>query len=91
MFLLLTMCAAGVTTFLLLTVCAAGVTTFLLLTMCAAGVTTFLLLTLCSRCVHVLTTGEGLIIQKNDRTEEGLMNVFATNVFGHYVLVSFFV
>ena len=50
-----------------------------------------LLLTVCSRCVHVLTTGEGLIIQKNKKTEDGLMNVFATNVFGHYVLVSIFI
>ncbi|XP_070212810.1 3-keto-steroid reductase/17-beta-hydroxysteroid dehydrogenase 7-like [Littorina saxatilis] len=40
-----------------------------------------------SRCVHVLTTGEGLIVQKNGKTDEGLMNVFATNLFGHYVLL----
>ena len=42
----------------------------------------------CSQCAHVLTTGEGLIVQKNSRTPDGLMNVFATNLFGHYVLVS---
>ncbi|KAK7477496.1 hypothetical protein BaRGS_00031260, partial [Batillaria attramentaria] len=40
-----------------------------------------------SQCVHVLTTGEGLIVQQNGKTDEGLMRVFATNLFGHYVLL----
>ncbi|KAL8620457.1 hypothetical protein ACOMHN_048390 [Nucella lapillus] len=31
--------------------------------------------------------GEGLIVQKNSKTADGLMNVFATNLFGHYVLL----
>lgn len=79
------LCAVDVTLYLLLTVCS-------VCWLCAVGVTVSmcLLLTVCSRCVHVLTTGEGLIIQKNSKTEDGLMNVFATNVFGHYVLVSLY-
>ncbi|XP_076460808.1 3-keto-steroid reductase/17-beta-hydroxysteroid dehydrogenase 7-like isoform X2 [Babylonia areolata] len=40
-----------------------------------------------SQCVRVLTTGEGLIVQQNSKTPDGLMNVFATNLFGHYVLL----
>ncbi|XP_025094544.1 3-keto-steroid reductase-like isoform X2 [Pomacea canaliculata] len=39
------------------------------------------------RCAYALTTGEGLIVQKNSLTKDGLMKVFATNVFGHYVLL----
>lgn len=40
-----------------------------------------------SRCIQMFTTGEGLIVQKNGKTADGLMNVFATNLFGHYVLI----
>ena len=39
--------------------------------------------------LHMFTTGEGLLLQGDSVTEEGLQQVFATNLFGHFVLVSF--
>ena len=33
-------------------------------------------------------TGDGLLKQVNRTTEEGFKEVFATNVFGHFILVS---
>lgn len=36
----------------------------------------------------MFTTGEGLIIQEDAVTKDGLQSVFATNLFGHYLLVS---
>ncbi|BFY97208.1 hypothetical protein BsWGS_00248 [Bradybaena similaris] len=42
----------------------------------------------CSKRVFLMfTTGDGLLIQEDDVTEDGLQRVFETNVFGHYVLV----
>lgn len=35
----------------------------------------------------MFTTGEGLLLQDDDVTEDGLQRVFESNVFGHYVLV----
>jgi 17beta-estradiol 17-dehydrogenase/3beta-hydroxysteroid 3-dehydrogenase len=37
----------------------------------------------------MFTTGEGLLLQSDSITNEGLQQVFATNLFGHYVLVRF--
>lgn len=36
----------------------------------------------------MFSTGEGLLLQRDSLTNEGLQQVFATNLFGHYVLVS---
>lgn len=35
----------------------------------------------------MLCTAEGLLIQHNRVTADGLQEVFATNVFGHFLLV----
>lgn len=37
----------------------------------------------------MLATAEGILTQKDDVTSEGLQEVFATNLFGHFLLVSF--
>ncbi|KAL3832292.1 hypothetical protein ACJMK2_023947 [Sinanodonta woodiana] len=37
-------------------------------------------------CVHALSTGEGLLQHVDDTTSDGLKKVFATNLFGHYIL-----
>ncbi|XP_015985237.2 3-keto-steroid reductase/17-beta-hydroxysteroid dehydrogenase 7 isoform X5 [Rousettus aegyptiacus] len=39
------------------------------------------------RVVHMLCTAEGLLIQHDRVTADGLQEVFATNVFGHFLLV----
>nr|XP_022340053.1 3-keto-steroid reductase-like isoform X1 [Crassostrea virginica] len=39
------------------------------------------------KMLHMFTTGEGLLLQGDSVTEEGLQQVFATNLFGHFVLV----
>ncbi|XP_048779870.1 3-keto-steroid reductase/17-beta-hydroxysteroid dehydrogenase 7-like isoform X3 [Ostrea edulis] len=39
------------------------------------------------KILHMFTTGEGLLLQTDNTTNEGLQQVFATNLFGHYVLV----
>ena len=41
-----------------------------------------------SRAFYMLTTGEGLLMQKDDKTDDGLQNMFQTNLFGHYLFVS---
>ncbi|XP_071101871.1 3-keto-steroid reductase/17-beta-hydroxysteroid dehydrogenase 7-like [Haliotis cracherodii] len=40
-----------------------------------------------SDCVHMLTTAKGLLKQADFTTEEGFRNIFATNLFGHFVLI----
>ncbi|ESO96725.1 hypothetical protein LOTGIDRAFT_201976 [Lottia gigantea] len=40
-----------------------------------------------SKFIHMFTTGDGLLKEKEEITEEGLETVFATNVFGHFVLI----
>lgn len=40
------------------------------------------------KILHMFSTGEGLLLQRDSLTTEGLQQVFATNLFGHYVLVS---
>lgn len=42
----------------------------------------------CRKMVHMFTTGDGLLVVKDSPTPDGLQKTFATNVFGHYVLVS---
>ncbi|XP_068109708.1 3-keto-steroid reductase/17-beta-hydroxysteroid dehydrogenase 7 isoform X3 [Hyperolius riggenbachi] len=37
--------------------------------------------------IHMFTTGEGLLTQRDRKTDDGLQEVFETNVFGHYMLV----
>ncbi|XP_071489256.1 3-keto-steroid reductase/17-beta-hydroxysteroid dehydrogenase 7-like [Diadema antillarum] len=37
--------------------------------------------------IRILSTGEGLLKVKDSMTEDGLRNVFCTNVFGHFVLI----
>ncbi|XP_062621070.1 3-keto-steroid reductase/17-beta-hydroxysteroid dehydrogenase 7-like isoform X2 [Saccostrea cucullata] len=39
------------------------------------------------KILHMFTTGEGLLLQTDKITQEGLQQVFATNLFGHFVLV----
>lgn len=60
-----------------------------------ATCTFFCILCLCSilvlayrKILHMFSTGEGLLLQRDSLTNEGLQQVFATNLFGHYVLVS---
>lgn len=38
--------------------------------------------------IQVFSTAEGLLTQDDRVTAHGLQEVFATNVFGHFVLVS---
>ncbi|KAM9483257.1 3-keto-steroid reductase/17-beta-hydroxysteroid dehydrogenase 7 [Clarias gariepinus] len=40
-----------------------------------------------SKAVHMFSTGEGLLTQKDTVTSDGLQQVFATNLFGHFFLV----
>ncbi|XP_017576715.1 3-keto-steroid reductase isoform X2 [Pygocentrus nattereri] len=40
-----------------------------------------------SKAVHMFSTGEGLLTQKDEVTSDGLQQVFATNLFGHFILV----
>ena len=35
----------------------------------------------------ILVSGTGILSQENDVTPEGLQKTFATNVFGHYLMV----
>ena len=37
--------------------------------------------------IHVFSTAEGLLTQEDRVTADGLQEVFATNVFGHFLLV----
>ncbi|TNN78848.1 3-keto-steroid reductase [Liparis tanakae] len=39
-----------------------------------------------SRVVSMLTTGEGILTQRDGVTPDGLQDVFATNLFGHFLL-----
>ncbi|XP_029473671.1 3-keto-steroid reductase [Rhinatrema bivittatum] len=39
------------------------------------------------KAIHMFTTGEGLLIQKDRVTDDGLQEVFETNVFGHFILI----
>uniref|UniRef100_H3AV50 3-keto-steroid reductase/17-beta-hydroxysteroid dehydrogenase 7 n=1 Tax=Latimeria chalumnae TaxID=7897 RepID=H3AV50_LATCH len=39
------------------------------------------------KAIHMFATGEGLLTQEDQVTEDGLQNVFATNVFGHFILL----
>uniref|UniRef100_A0AAY5F3S7 3-keto-steroid reductase/17-beta-hydroxysteroid dehydrogenase 7 n=1 Tax=Electrophorus electricus TaxID=8005 RepID=A0AAY5F3S7_ELEEL len=39
------------------------------------------------RAIHMFSTGEGLLTQKDTLTSDGLQKVFATNLFGHFLLV----
>jgi len=41
-----------------------------------------------SRCVHMFATGQGLLTQTDETTDDGLKRIFATNLFGHFILVS---
>lgn len=36
----------------------------------------------------MLATGEGILTQKDGFTSDGLQQIFATNLFGHFLLVS---
>lgn len=38
--------------------------------------------------VRMFATGEGILTQEDKVTPNGLQEVFATNLFGHFVLVS---
>ncbi|KAK3556616.1 hypothetical protein QTP70_010805 [Hemibagrus guttatus] len=40
-----------------------------------------------SKAIHMFSTGEGLLTQKDNVTSDGLQQVFATNLFGHFLLV----
>ncbi|XP_066522340.1 3-keto-steroid reductase isoform X1 [Hoplias malabaricus] len=40
-----------------------------------------------SKAIHMFSTGEGLLTQKDAVTSDGLQQVFATNLFGHFLLV----
>ncbi|XP_026789274.3 3-keto-steroid reductase isoform X1 [Pangasianodon hypophthalmus] len=39
------------------------------------------------KAIHMFSTGEGLLTQKDTVTSDGLQQVFATNLFGHFLLV----
>ncbi|XP_076095195.1 3-keto-steroid reductase/17-beta-hydroxysteroid dehydrogenase 7-like isoform X2 [Mytilus galloprovincialis] len=38
-------------------------------------------------CAHVLSTGEGCLYHTDETTKDGLKNIFASNLFGHYTLI----
>ncbi|KAJ3595758.1 hypothetical protein NHX12_005061 [Muraenolepis orangiensis] len=40
-----------------------------------------------SNVIHMFATAEGLLTQKDRRNSDGLQEVFATNLFGHFLLV----
>lgn len=42
----------------------------------------------CSNVVKMFATAEGLLTQQDRVNKDGLQEVFATNLFGHFVLVS---
>lgn len=42
---------------------------------------------LSTKCAHVLSTGEGCLNHSDEVTKDGLKNIFASNVFGHYALI----
>ncbi|CAG2251019.1 HSD17B7 [Mytilus edulis] len=42
---------------------------------------------LSSNCAHVLSTGEGCLYHTDETTKDGLKNIFASNLFGHYTLI----
>lgn len=42
----------------------------------------------CSRIITMFATGEGILTQKDRVTADGLQEVFSTNLFGHFLLVS---
>lgn len=47
-------------------------------------------ITVCSRCrnvIHMFATAEGLLTQEDLLNSDGLQEVFATNLFGHFLLV----
>ena len=44
----------------------------------------------CSRCVHMFATGDGLLRQTDETTDDDLKQIFATNLFGHFILVSLY-
>jgi len=52
------------------------------------GTVPLYLLSLASRKVlHMLTTAEGIMTQTDRLNGDGLQEVFATNLFGHFILV----
>jgi len=38
--------------------------------------------------VHMFATGDGLLRQMDETSDDGLKQIFATNLFGHFILVS---
>ncbi len=44
-----------------------------------------------SNVVRMFATGEGLLTQEDKVTPNGLQEVFATNLFGHFLLVSWWI
>lgn len=43
--------------------------------------------TLCRKVIHMFATAEGLLTQQDLLNSDGLQEVFATNLFGHFILV----
>lgn len=41
----------------------------------------------CRNVIHMFATAEGLLTQRDVPNSDGLQEVFATNLFGHFVLV----
>ena len=41
----------------------------------------------CSHLKKVMVSGSGILAQTNDTTPDGLQKTFATNVFGHFLMV----
>lgn len=41
----------------------------------------------CRNVIHMFVTGEGLLTQEDLLNSDGLQEVFATNLFGHFLLV----
>jgi len=39
----------------------------------------------------MFATGDGLLRQTDETTDDGLKEIFATNLFGHFIIVSLFV
>ena len=42
---------------------------------------------LSTKCAHVMSSGEGCLYHTDQVTKDGLKNIFASNVFGHYALI----
>jgi len=38
----------------------------------------------------MFATGDGLLMQTDETTEDGLKQIFSTNLFGHFILVSLY-